>query len=353
MRILQVAPLIERVPPVAYGGTERVVSYLTDTLVDLGHDVTLIASGDSITNARLVAASPRALRLDESCIDPLAHEIREVELVARMAEQFDLVHFHTGFLHMPIAKRLRVPNVTTLHGRLDVADLVPLMEEFRDLPLVSISDAQRQPLEGMNWQGTVYHGLPPDLLPFNPAGGDYLAFVGRISPEKRADRAIALAKQAGMPLRIAAKVDPADAQYFEREIQPLLEHPGVSFLGELADDDKAALLGGARALLFPIDWPEPFGMVVIEALSCGTPVIAWNHGSVPELIESGVTGWIIESEEAGVEAIAQLDRIDRRACRAAFEQRFAAERMARDYVQIYEHLLRETRSDRSLEVTGA
>jgi glycosyltransferase involved in cell wall biosynthesis len=352
MRILQVAPLVERVPPVAYGGTERVVAYLTDALVELGHDVTLLASGDSITKARLLAVSPRALRLDEHCVDPLAHQIRQVELVAGLADQFDLVHFHTGFLHMPVAKRLGVLTVTTLHGRLDVPDLVPLMDEFRDLPLVSISDAQRQPLEGLHWCGTVYHGLPFDLLPFNPDGGDYLAFVGRISPEKRVDRAIALARRTGLPLRIAAKVDPVDERYFEREIEPLLALPNVSFLGEIADEEKATLLGGARALLFPIDWPEPFGMVVIEALSCGTPVIAWNHGSVPELIADGVTGWIVDSEDAAVEAVTRLEAIDRRACRAAFERRFVAQRMARDYVRIYQELLREQRPVRSLELAG-
>jgi len=340
MRIAQVAPLFERVPPVAYGGTERVVSYLTDALVALGHEVTLFASGDSETQAELIACAPRALRLDPDCHDYLAHHIREVELVARHADQFDLLHFHTGFLHMPMARRLATPSVTTLHGRLDLPDLAPLMEEFSDLPLVSISDAQRRPLGEVNWCGTVYHGLPPGLLPFRPTPQDYVAFVGRISPEKRVDRAIAIARAAGVELRIAAKVDAADREYFKQDIEPLLDQPGIRFLGELGEEDKGDLLGGARALLFPIDWPEPFGMVVIEALSCGTPVIAWGHGSVPELLEDGVNGWIVDDMRSAADAVRRLDRIDRRQCRAVFEERFVAERMARDYLAIYQELVR-------------
>jgi glycosyltransferase involved in cell wall biosynthesis len=340
MRIAQVSPLFESVPPTAYGGTERVVAYLTDALVEAGHEVTLVASGDSSTRARLISAAPRALRLDKSCQDSLAHHILELELVAQLADRFDIIHFHTGFLHLPIARRLGTASITTLHGRLDLPDLSPLMEEFRDAPVVSISNAQRRPIADANWCGTVYHGLPAGLLPFSAAPGDYAVFLGRISPEKRADRAIEIARRAGIELVIAAKVDAVDREYFRQTIEPLLAGPGVRYIGEVSDSEKAGLLGGARALLFPIDWPEPFGMVVIEALSCGTPVIAWNHGSVPELLQSGLDGWIVESVDEAVEALHHSDRIDRRACRAAFERRFTVERMARDYLAVYENLMR-------------
>ena len=345
MRIAQVAPLIESVPPVAYGGTERVVAYLTDALVGLGHEVTLFASGDSTTRARLVSVAPRALRTDPRCRDWLVHHIRQVEVVAQYSNHFDVIHFHTGLLHMPLARRLFTPSITTLHGRLDLEDIRTVMEEFRDVPVVSISDAQRRPLPQLNWRGTVYHGLPPQLLPFVDTPRDYLAFIGRISPEKRVDRAIAMARRARIPLRIAAKVDAADREYFAQSIQPLLDGPGVEFLGEVCETEKASLLGGARALLFPIDWPEPFGMVVIEALSCGTPVIAWGHGSVPELLDHGVTGFIVDSEDGAVDAVGRAGEIDRRRCRAAFERRFVAERMARDYLSIYEAVVeRRTRA---------
>lgn len=340
MRIAQVSPLFERVPPVTYGGTERVVAYLTDALVTAGHEVTLVASGDSSTRARLISATPRSLRLEESCVDPLAHHIREIELVAQLAGRFDIIHFHTGFLHLPIARRLTTPSLTTLHGRLDMADLPPLVETFADAPFVSISDAQRRPLPGAMWAGTVYHGLPPQLLPYQATPADYVAFVGRISPEKRVDRAIEIARRAGIKLLIAAKVDKVDREYFTSTIEPLLEGPGVTYLGEINETEKARLLGGARALLFPIDWPEPFGMVVIEALSCGTPVIAWREGSVPELLEHGVNGWIVDSVDEAVAGLRKINRIDRRACRRTFERRFTADRMARDYVAIYDTLVR-------------
>ena len=339
MRIAQVAPLIEAVPPATYGGTERVVAYLTNALVDLGHDVTLIASGDSQTRAGLMAAAPRSLRLDPTCRDYLAYHIRQLELVARYADCFDVIHFHTGFLHMPLARRLATPSVTTLHGRLDLPEVQMLMESLPDIPVVSISDAQRLPLPRAGWIGTVYHGLPQDLLPFQAVSNEYLAFVGRISPEKRVDRAIAIARQAGIQLRIAAKVDAADRNYFAQIIEPLLHGPGVQYLGEIGEQEKAALLGGARALLFPIDWPEPFGMVVIEALSCGTPVIAWNHGSVSELLDDGVTGWIVDSIDAAVVAVGRTADINRAACRAAFERRFGAARMADDYLAVYSRLI--------------
>ena len=342
MRILQVAPLYERVPPVTYGGTERVVSYLTDALVDLGHQVTLVASGDSITRAELIAGAPRSLRLDERCKDSLSHHLLALGIVASRADQFDIVHFHTGFLQLPMARRLATPSVTTLHGRLDIEELHPLLREFNDLAFVSISDSQRPDAGEVRWVGTVYHGLPRNLLPFRPDPEDYVAFIGRISPEKRVDRAIAIAERAGVELRIAAKVDAVDREYFAREIEPLMSRPGIRYLGEVNESEKAALLGGARALLFPIDWPEPFGMVVIEAMSCGTPVVAWNHGSVPELIEDGVNGRIVDSVESAAAALRSVSALDRRACRAIFDERFTAERMARDYVAIYEALREET-----------
>jgi glycosyltransferase involved in cell wall biosynthesis len=338
MRIAQVAPLFERVPPVTYGGTERVVAYLTDALVELGHEVTLFASGDSQTRARLVSAAPQSLRLDTACRDTMAPQIRELELVSRMAHRFDLIHFHTGFLHLPLARYLPVPSLTTLHGRLDMDDLSPLMQDFRDAPFVSISDHQRTPYPQQRWSATVYHGLPPRQLPFNASPGGYVAFVGRISPEKRLDRAIQIAGLAGFELRVAAKIDAADREYFDAEIAALMKQPHVTYLGEIGEAEKGVLLGGARALLFPIDWPEPFGMVVIEALSCGTPVLAWPGGSVPELIEPGVTGWIVNSIDAAVDALRHVDTIDRAACRAAFEKRFTADRMARDYVAVYRRL---------------
>jgi glycosyltransferase involved in cell wall biosynthesis len=345
LRIAQVAPLFERVPPLTYGGTERVVAYLTDALVELGHEVTLFASGDSSTRARLVPAASRSLRLDTTCGDTMAPQIRELELVSRMAHRFDVIHFHTGFLHLPLARRLETPSLTTMHGRLDYADLAPMMDDFSDAAFVSISNHQRCPYPRQNWCATVYHGLPPGLLPFRetPDRQPYVAFVGRISPEKRVDRAIEIAGRAGLELRIAAKIDVADRPYFEREIASLMDQPHVRFLGEIGEADKAELLGGARALLFPIDWPEPFGMVVIEALSCGTPVLAWPGGSVPELLEPGRTGWIVDSIDAAVEALGEVDAIDRRACRAAFEARFTAARMARDYVRVYQRLLESTR----------
>jgi glycosyltransferase involved in cell wall biosynthesis len=351
VRILQVAPLYERVPPVTYGGTERVVSYLTEALVDLGHEVTLVASGDSITGATLIPAAPQSLRQDESRPDTLVHHIRQLGLVERRAEQFDVVHFHTGLLHMPLARRLQVPSLTTMHGRLDVAEVNEALREFSDLPLVSISDAQRPAVPELRWAGTVYHGLPANLLPFQAVPEAYVAFIGRISPEKRPDRAIEIAARAGIELRIAAKVDEVDREYFAREIQPLMDRPGVKYLGEINEAEKATLLGGARALLFPIDWPEPFGMVIIEAMSCGTPVIAWNHGSVPELIAHGTTGWIVDSVDLAVEALHNSAALDRAAVRGVFEERFTARRMAQDYVAIYQRL-RERRDRGLLEVIG-
>jgi glycosyltransferase involved in cell wall biosynthesis len=321
MRIAQVAPLIESVPPQLYGGTERVVAFLTDELVRLGHDVTLFASGDSRTSARLVAAWPRALRLDGPSLD------------------FDVVHFHVSQFHFPIARRLPVAHLTTLHGRLDLRELPPLYVEFRDIPVNSISDAQRSPLPRAGWIGTVHHGLPLDLLQFHPGPGGYLAFLGRIAPEKRVDRAIAVAIACGQPLRIAAKVDPADRQYFEQEIHPLLDHPLVEFIGEIDEERKSAFLGGATALLFPIDWPEPFGLVMIEAMACGVPVVAYRGGSVAEIIDHGVTGYVVDTLEGAIEATRRVGRLSRLRCRAVFERRFSVTRMAAGYLRLYESLV--------------
>ena len=342
MRIAQVAPLIESVPPAGYGGTERVVSTLTEELVRQGHEVTLFASGDSVTNARLVASTPRALRLDETVLDPLAYMVVELEQVAAQAEQFDVIHWHLDYFHFPMSRRLGVPQLTTLHGRLDIPDLQPVYDEFRDMPLVSISNDQRSPLPQGRWIGTVHHGLRPDEFHPSFEVGEYLAFLGRISPEKRADRAIEVARRVGMPLRIGAKVDPVDQPYFEENIEPLLVHDHVEWVGEVAGTDKANLLRGAAALVFPIDWAEPFGLVMIEAMACGTPVVAYGSGSVPEVIDDGVSGFIVDSIEESVDAIQRLGELDRRRVRARFEERFTVERMTRDYVALYQRLLDES-----------
>jgi len=339
MKIAQVSPLYESVPPKYYGGTEGVVSYLTEELVRQGHEVTLFASGDSVTRARLVAPCPQALRLDDRCEQPLPYHMVLLEQVAAEAAAFDLLHFHIDYVHFPLVERLSTPHVTTLHGRLDLPDLVPLYQAFAHVPVVSISDAQRVPLPWLNWQGTVYHGLPLHQLTFREAPGAYLAFLGRMSPEKGADRAIAIAQQVDMPLKIAAKVDDDDREYFTQVIQPLLDHPLVEFVGEVGPQDKDAFLGQAYALLFPIDWPEPFGLVMIEAMACGTPVIASRHGSVPEVLEDGVTGWIVEGTEAAVQAVGRVPSLSRQRCRQVFEERFSAPRMTQDYLRIYQELL--------------
>jgi glycosyltransferase involved in cell wall biosynthesis len=338
MRIAQVAPLYERVPPEQYGGTERVVSYLTEELVRLGHEVTLFASGDSITTARLVAPCRRALRLDPHCRDPLAPHVRMLGQVYQHAHQFDVIHCHTDYLGLPLARSTRTPTVITLHGRLDIPELAPLYGDYPDVSLVSISDAQRMHLPHANWVATVHHGLPADLYPFYPQPGRYLLFLGRISPEKRPDSAIRVACRAGVPLRIAAKVDKVDREYFETTIRPLLHHPLVEFIGEVDDHHKRSLLGEALALLFPIDWPEPFGLVMIEALACGTPVIARRRGSVPEVLRDGYTGIVCETEADMVEAVHRVATLDRATCRREFEQRFTAPRMAQRYLDVYQTL---------------
>ena len=340
MRIAQVAPLAESVPPTGYGGTERVVAYLTDELVREGHEVTLFASGDSRTSARLVPCSPSALRLDPDVVDPVAHHVYELERVAAEAHRFDVIHWHIDYFHYPMSRRLGVPQLTTLHGRLDIPDLQPVYDEFGDMPVVSISNDQRSPLPQAQWVGTVHHGMPADELTLRDDVGDYLCFLGRISPEKRADRAIEVARRVGMPLRIAAKVDDMDRVYFEQEIEPLLGADHVDFVGEIGLTEKNEFLGRARALLFPIDWSEPFGLVMIEAMACGTPVIAYRSGSVPEVITDGVSGFIVDDIEGAVAAVRRLDEIDRAACRTAFEARFTVGRMARDYLDVYERVIR-------------
>lgn len=351
MRIAQVAPLIESVPPKHYGGTERIVSYLTEELVRAGHDVTLFASGDSVTNARLIASCERSLRKNERCKDPVAREVLLVDHVIEYVSEFDLIHFHTGYLHFPICRHLPVPHVTTLHGRLDMPDMGPVFERFRDVPVISISNAQRQPLPCANWQATIYHGLPRELFAFQPNQGDYLAFLGRISPEKRVDRAIEIAKRVSMPLKIAAKVDRVDRRYFKRDIEPLLTQSHVEWVGEISDQQKNEFLGNAYALLFPIDWPEPFGLVMIEAMACGTPIIAYDRGSVPEVMENGVTGFIVSEIEQAVEAVGRVRDLSRARCREVFEKRFTACRMASDYVKAFMRLAdsRMRRVEPSLE----
>jgi glycosyltransferase involved in cell wall biosynthesis len=335
VKIAQVAPLHESVPPPRYGGTERIVSYLTEGLVRLGHDVTLFASGDSRTRARLVPCCPRALRAD-GCRDTLAQHFRMFERVAASAREFDVLHFHVDYLHFPMTRRLRVPHLTTLHGRLDFPEVVALYETYREMPVVSISDAQRTPVPRINWRGTVYHGLPADLYRFNPKPGRYLAFLGRLSPEKRCDRAIEIARRAGLPLKIAGKVDVADREYFRAAVEPELKAGDVEFIGEIGDEGKSEFLGGALALLFPIDWPEPFGLVMVESFACGTPVVAWRNGSVPEVMEDGVTGYVVDSLDEAVRAVGRVGSLDRAGCREVFEARFTVPRMLSGYLSLYE-----------------
>lgn len=350
MNIAQVAPLWESVPPKLYGGTERIVSYVTEELVRMGHDVTLFASGDSETAARLEAVCPQALRLNTGIFNRDAPMIMLQERALGAVGDFDVIHSHLDFLGFPLARRNSVPVVTTLHGRLDLPELEPVFREYSEMPLVSISHAQRQPLSWANWQATIHHGLPRDLYTFHPKSQGYLAFLGRISPEKRPDQAIEIAKRTGLPLRIAAKVDPADQQYYRSEIEPLLDHPLVEFLGEISDAEKDDFIGNALALVCPYDWPEPFGLVLIEALACGTPVLAYRRGSIPEIIDDGITGFVCESLAEMAEAVERLPLIDRRRCRSAFEERFTVDRMARDYVALYERIIEESTIQTALKI---
>jgi glycosyltransferase involved in cell wall biosynthesis len=344
VRIAQVSPLHESVPPGRYGGTERVVAYLTEELLRRGHEVTLFASGDSHAGVPLVAACRRSLRTDPHCRDTLPHHVVQLEQVAQRARAFDVIHFHTEAIHLPLARALDLPALTTVHGRLDSPELGALYREFGDAPLVSISYAQRAPLPFANWAGNVYHGLPPGLYTPRYGAGDYLAFVGRLSPEKGVAEAIAIARATRLPLKIAAKIDAANLDYFETRIRPQLSDPLIEFVGEIDDSGKSRFLGEARALLFPIDWPEPFGLVMIEALACGTPVIARRRGSVPELCIDGVTGFVFETMAEAVSAVGRIGTLDRRVCRRHFEERFAAGRMADEYLAIYE-LVQRRRND--------
>lgn len=339
MRIAQVAPLYESVPPRLYGGTERVVSYLTEELVQMGHDVTLFASGDSKTLARLVPCCPSALRLNKDCIDPLAHHMLMLDRVMREADEFDIIHFHCDYLHYPLSRQRKVRNITTLHGRLDLPDLAPLYREFTEMNVVSISNAQRVPLPWVNWQGTVYHGLPEDLFHLYPKPGEYLAFLGRICPDKGIEAGIEIARRTGMELRIAAKVDRSDERYFEQVVKPMLDHPLVHFIGEISQREKGEFLGHALALLAPVNWPEPFGISIIEAIACGTPVIAFPRGSVPEIVNQSKSGFVVRNVEEAVAAVKKVHRMSRKTCRKIFERRFTASRMAKDYVEIYKRLL--------------
>ncbi len=358
MRIAQIAPLYEAVPPRLYGGTERIVAHLTDALVDLGHDVTLFASGEARTQAKLVVARDQAIRLDPSPLkSDLASHLAMMHELSLRRHEFDVMHFHVDMVHFPFFEADAGRTITTLHGRLDLKDLGGVYTRWPSYPLVSISDDQRRPLADANWLATIPHGLAADSYSFTAVPDrPYLAFLGRISPEKRPDRAIEIAKRAGMRLKIAAKVDQADLAYFHEKIEPLLDHPLIEFIGEIGDDEKALFLGNAKALLFPIDWPEPFGLVMIEAMACGTPVLAWRCGSVPEVVEHGISGFIVDGMDEAVAAVGRLDRLDRRRVRACFDRRFSAEVMARNYLRLYWRLYRDTQNARTrpaaLELAG-
>jgi glycosyltransferase involved in cell wall biosynthesis len=349
MKIAQIAPLMESVPPRLYGGTERIVFWLTEELVRQGHEVTLFASADSITSAELVPCAYQAIRLDPSVKDPLPYYMLMLDRVRRRADEFDILHFHIDYLHFPLFREIAARTLTTLHGRQDLPDLPPVYFGFDAMPLVSISSSQRKPVSHANFAATVYHGLPTDLyMPnYNPSG-DYVAFLGRISPEKRPDRAIEIARAAGVPLKIAAKIDKVDGDYFTGTLEPMLAGADAEFIGEINDEQKGQFLGEARALLFPIDWPEPFGLVMIEAMACGTPVLAFRHGSVEEIIDDGVTGRIVDTMEEAIAALPQVLALDRRAVRHRFEERFSATRMANDYVSVYRKLSRQMPAEQEL-----
>lgn len=340
MRIAQISPLFESVPPALYGGTERVVSYLTEELVKAGHEVVLFASGDSVTSAELVSVCERALRLDERYIDPVSFHLIMMEEALKRQDDFDIIHSHVDCIGFVIGRRAQVPVISTLHGRLDQFEHRHIFREYSEAPIISISDSQRRPLPKANWLATVYHGLPPELYEFNEKGGDYLAYVGRVSPEKKLDSAIEIAKRSGIPLKIAAKVDKADEKYFNEYIKPMLGHPLIEFLGEIDDGVKNELVGGALAFLHPVDWPEPFGLSMIEAMACGTPVIARRRGSIPEVVDHGVTGFIFESDDEAVRYVTgSCPAFSRKLCRKHFEKRFLASGMANNYMKVYRELL--------------
>jgi glycosyltransferase involved in cell wall biosynthesis len=348
MRIAEVSPLYESVPPRLYGGTERVLSFLTEELVRQGHEVTLFASADSQTGARLVPGCQRSLRLDPSACDSLAAHYLMMEEVVRQAPDFDVIHFHIDYLHFPFSRRHPTPHLTTLHGRLDLPELQGIYREYGSEPVVSISDSQRAPLPFANWLGTVHHGLPPELFSPGAGQGGYLAFLGRISPEKGPDRAIAIARASGVPLKMAAKVDKVDRDYYEQVIRPLMDPAVVEYIGEINEREKQDFLGNAAGLLFPIDWPEPFGLVMIEALACGTPVLAFRRGSVPEVLEDGVSGVIVPGMDETPGAVDRLLTIDRATCRREFDRRFTVARMAEDYLTVYESLAKWPWQERRL-----
>jgi glycosyltransferase involved in cell wall biosynthesis len=343
MKIAQVAPLYESVPPKLYGGTERIVSFLTEELVGAGHEVTLFASGDSVTRANLVSYVPEALRLKEKCEDALAPHIVLLQKVIENSGKFDIIHFHTDYLSFPFTQFLDVTHLTTLHGKLTIEELQMIYDTYPDEPVACISDSQCKPLPNANFIGRVHHGLPVDLFKKGNGSGNYFAFLGRISPEKRCDRAIQIAIATDTPIKIAAKIDKADREYFETEIKHLFDHPLVEYIGEINETEKQEFLGNAIALLFPIDWPEPFGLVTIEAMACGTPVLAWNCGSVPEIIENGKSGYIVNSMEAAVQAAIKIHTLDRSLVRKSFERRFTAKRMAEQYLELYQKLILQSR----------
>jgi glycosyltransferase involved in cell wall biosynthesis len=343
MRIAQVAPLTEATPPKLYGGTERVVHWLTEELVALGNDVTLFASGDSCTSAKLDAVWPKALRLDGSVRDANALHMVMLERVRQRSHEFDFLHFHLDYYPFSIFSQQPTPFLTTLHGRLDLPEHQPVFTTFSSVPVVSISNSQRRPVPQANWIRTIYHGLPEDLLTPQPVKPSYLAVLGRIAPEKAIDRAIRIAKRCGIPLKIAAKVDKADQEYYEEVIEPLIDPPHIEYIGEISDREKPDFLSGAMALLVTIDWPEPFGLVMIEAMACGTPVIAYNRGSVPEIVEEGITGFIVEDETSAVSAVGRISQLDRRKVRSRFEERFTARRMAKDYLAVYRSFMEAER----------
>jgi glycosyltransferase involved in cell wall biosynthesis len=352
MRIAQIAPLTEAIPPRRYGGTERVVHWLVEELVALGHDVTLFASGDSQTSAKLQPMWPRALRHDGAIRDANALHMTVLERVRRQASDFDFLHFHLDYYPFSLFARQSTPFATTLHGRLDLPEHQAVFSTFSDVPVISISDAQRRPVPHAGWVRTIHHGMPERLLTPRPVEPTYLAFLGRISPEKAVDRAISIAGRAGLQLKIAAKVDKVDQDYFDEQIRPLLSQPHVEFIGEIGDDEKSDFLSGAAALLAPIEWPEPFGLVQIEAMACGTPVIAFNRGAIPEVTEDGYTGFVVEDETSAVGAVYRLGELSRKKIRARFEERFTARRMAQDYLAAYRGLMQKT-APRPRLVTGA
>ena len=350
MRIAQVAPLIESVPPRFYGGTERVVSYLTEELVKQGHDVTLFASGDSRTNAKLEAITHEALRLKKDQTDPLAHHIIMLNRINKLTHKFDVIHFHIDMLHFAQHQYMMTPSVTTMHGRLDLPHLPAVFNEFRDVPIISISNSQRAPLPNANWQATVYNGVPIENYAYVQNPGNYLAFVGRISPEKGIERAIQIAMHVGMKLYIAAKVDKVDEDYYQNRIKPQLNHPLIEYIGEVNEQEKNTFLGGAYATLFPIDWPEPFGLVMIESLACGTPVVAYNCGSVSEVMLNGETGFIVNSLDEAIDAVERIDTISRRCCRYVFEKRFSASQMAINYLKVYQSMVDDNEYQKPIAV---